>query len=92
MKLYEFTFNDNTNLPESKVLEVALQSLEEEALLQKWAPGYILQQCQKPQQLANGEIEYYFKVEGEYLADGQSGEGKEKNKSTSSKPDIAASP
>ena len=92
MKLYEFTFNDNTNLSESKVLEVALLSLQEEALLQGWATGYNLQQRQKPQQLANGEMEYYFEVEGEYQTDGQSGEGQEKSKSASPKPDVAASP
>lgn len=92
MKLYEFTFNDNTNLSESKVLEVALQSLQEEALLQEWAPGYNLQQRQKPQHLANGEIEYHFEVEGEYQTGSQSGEGSEESKSVLPKPDIAASP
>lgn len=93
MKLYEFTFNDNTNLPESDVLAVAQESLKEEALLQGWAPGYNLRQCQKPKQLANGELEYSFEVEGEVLADGQSGDGSpDPQEASPSKRDVAASP
>ena len=66
MKLYEFTFNDNTNMTESVILEVLQSQLADEALLQGWASGYNLQQCQKPKQLDNGEIEYFFVVEGEF--------------------------
>jgi len=88
MKLYEFTFNDNTNLPESEVLALAQESLKEEALLQGWAPNFNLHQPQKAQQLPEGEIEYSFEVDGEYLADGQSGEGHEGQKSDSIKSDL----
>ncbi len=92
MKLYEFTFNDNTSLSESGVLATAQESLKEEALLQGWAPGYNLRQCQKPKHLSNGEVEYYFEVEGEILADGQSGEDQETQKPGSVNRDVAASP
>ncbi len=92
MKLYEFTFSDNTNLTESEVLASAQESLKEEAVLQGWASGYNLRQCQKARQVSDGSIEYYFEVEGEYLADGQTSEGHDSAKSTPSHSGAAASP
>lgn len=92
MKLYEFTYNDNTNQTESEVLASAQEALEHEASLQGWAPGYNFRQCQKPKHLGNGEVEYYFEVDGEYLADGQSGENPEALKTSALGSDIAASP
>lgn len=92
MKLYEFIFSDNTNLTESEVLASAQKALEEEALLQGWAPGYNLRQCQKAKHIGDGEIEYYFEVEGQYLAEGQAGESQESRHVSSSDSDVAASP
>ncbi len=67
MKLYEFTFNDNTNLSENEVLAIVQKDLEEEAALKGWAPGYNFRQCQSPKQLADGEKEYFFVVEGDVI-------------------------
>lgn len=92
MKLYEFTFSDNTNLSESKILDMAMESLKEEAVLQGWASGYNLRQCQNSKQLNDGSIEYYFEVNGEYIVDGQSGEGQDSSKPPQSRSDVAASP
>ena len=68
MKLYEFTFSDNTNLPENEVLAIVQKDLENEAELKGWAPGYNFRQCQSPKQIADGEKEYFFVVEGDVLA------------------------
>lgn len=68
MKLYEFTFNDNTNMSESDMLALVHDSLKEEAILQGWAPGYNFHQCQSPKQLTDGEKEYFFVVEGDVLS------------------------
>lgn len=65
MKLYEFVYNDNTNMPEIDMLETLRKHLAEEAIVKGWAPGYNLRQCQSPKQLDNGEKEYFFVVEGE---------------------------
>lgn len=81
MKIYEFTYRDNTNLTESEVLASAQEGLQEEALIQGWAPGYILRQCQKAKQTFDGAVEYYFEVEGQYIADSQSGEDQEQDES-----------
>lgn len=92
MKLYEFTFSDNTNLSEPQILDLAMESLKEEAVLQGWAAGYNLRQCQNSKQISDGSTEYYFEVDGEYLADGQSGEGQDSNKSSQNRSGVAASP
>lgn len=93
MKLYEFTFNDNTNMPESDMLETLAKHLVEEAAAQGWAPGYNLRQCQLPKQLENGEKEYFFVVEGE-LSTGSLTEGESVTPQSVSvsKPEVAASP
>lgn len=65
MKLYEFTYNDNTNMSESNMLETLAKHLADEAIARGWAPGYNLRQYQIPKQLENGEKEYFFVVEGE---------------------------
>lgn len=65
MKLYEFTYHDNTGLAESEVLASIEELLKEEAHIQEWAPGYIFQQCQKVK-LTNGSVRYKFEVLGEY--------------------------
>ena len=66
MKLYEFTVTDNLNLHESKILEYAKASLEEEARIQGWNPGYTFAQCKKVEQLPSGERVYSFAVQGEF--------------------------
>ena len=65
MKLYEFTFQDNTNLTESELLAVVQGDLKAEADLQGWDSGYNLRQCQNPIQVAKGKTEYHFEVEGD---------------------------
>ena len=93
MKLYEFTFNDNTNLSENEVLAIVQKDLEEEAALKGWAPGYNFRQCQSPKQLADGEKEYFFVVEGDVLSEAQDGSEEESaQKRALPKRDIAASP
>jgi hypothetical protein len=93
MKLYEFTFNDNTNLSENEVLAVVQKDLEEEAALKGWAPGYNFRQCQSPKQLADGEKEYFFVVEGDVLSETQDGSEEESaQKRALPKRDVAASP
>lgn len=93
MKLYEFTYNDNKNMSESDMLETINKHLADEAIVQGWAPGYNLRQCQQPRQLENGEKEYFFVVEGKV------GTGSLTSDDTTSsqanvvgKPDVAASP
>jgi len=93
MKLYEFTYNDNTNMPESEVLETLRIHLEEEAIIQGWAPGYNLRQCQIPKQSADGGKDYFFVVEGEALAGSAAGDDNSESKIASlPKRDVAASP
>ncbi len=92
MKIYEFIYSDNTNLTESEVLASAQELMKEEALLQNWAPGYNLRQCQKAKQLEDGTVEYSFEVLGEFQADGQSSDTKASSSSPNTKPDMAASP
>ena len=93
MKLYEFTYNDNTNMSESDMLEALTKHLAEEAIAQGWSPGYNLRQCQIPKQLDNGEKEYFFVVEGEVSSGALSGD-ESLTPQTSSPPkrDVAASP
>lgn len=67
MKLYEFTCTDQTNLPESKILENLKVILEQESDIQGWAPGYTVSQVQNPKVLSDGNIEYSFIVEGDFL-------------------------
>lgn len=92
MKIYEFIYSDNTNLTESEVLASAQELMKEEALLQNWAPGYNLRQCQKARHLEDGTIEYSFEVLGEFQADGQSSNANTSSGTPSTKPDMAASP
>lgn len=93
MKLYEFTYNDNTNMPESNMLDTLKNHLAEEAIARGWAPGYNLRQCQIPKQLENGEKEYFFVVEGE-VSSGVLASDESSASQTSSLPkrDVAASP
>jgi len=63
MKLYEFTFSDNTNLSENDILAIVQKDLENEAEIKAWPPNYTFRQCQSSRQLGNGEKEYYFVVE-----------------------------
>ncbi len=92
MKLYEFTFSDNTNLPENEVLAVVQKDLENEAALKGWAPGYNFRQCQSPKQLADGEKEYYFVVEGEVMAGALDGESEDSQQPALRERGAAASP
>lgn len=93
MKLYEFTYNDNTNMSESNMLETLTKHLAEEAIAQGWAPGYNLRQCQIPKQLENGEKEYFFVVEGEVSSGALvSDESSTSQASSLPKRDVAASP
>jgi len=67
MKLYEFTYTDNQNLSETALLERVADFLENESILQGWAPGYKFQLCQKVEQLPGGERNFFFDVLGSYL-------------------------
>ncbi len=93
MKLYEFTYNDNTNMSESNMLETLTKHLAEEAIARGWAPGYNLRQCQLPKQLDSGEKEYFFVVEGEVNSGALVGDDSSTPQTGSlPKRDIAASP
>lgn len=93
MKLYEFTYNDNTNMSESNMLETLTKHLAEEAIVRGWAPGYNLRQCQLPKQLDNGEKEYFFVVEGEVNSGALVGDESSTSQASSlPKRDVAASP
>jgi hypothetical protein len=92
MTLYEFTYTDNQNLPESKLLERLQDFLEKEKALQGWAPGYRLQQRRKVEHLPTGERNFYFEVLGRFL-DSESisvDEDVEENQSSSSRAAAAA--
>lgn len=93
MKLYEFTYNDNTNMSESNMLETLTKHLAEEAIVRGWASGYNLRQCQLPKQLDNGEKEYFFVVEGEVNSGALVGDESSTSQASSlPKRDVAASP
>ncbi len=93
MKLYEFTYIDNTNMSESSMLEALAKHLGEEAQVRGWAPGYNLRQCQIPKQLENGEKEYFFVVEGEVSSGILIGDESAATQASSlPKRDVAASP
>lgn len=69
MKLYEFycSFNDSLNLTEEEVLVRIQKILEEEALLQRWSPGYELKQSKRVESFKFGGKQYFFLIEGEFL-------------------------
>ena len=80
-------------MPESEVLETLKIHLEEEALIQGWAPGYNLRQCQIPEQAAEGGKNYFFVVEGDVIAGTPAGDNNSESKVSSlPKRDVAASP
>ena len=90
MKIYEFSYTDNLNQSESQVLETVAHFLEDESVLQSWAPDYSHHQCQKVEQLSTGERRYHFEVNGQF----SDKDGDEMNNyqpgSSSPAPDIAA--
>jgi hypothetical protein len=90
MKLYEFVYADNQNLPESKLLARVKEFLENEKTLQGWAPDYQFQQCREVEQLASGERNFYFEVSGRYLDDESMSFDEERGENSSSSPSAAA--
>ena len=68
MKLYEFTFTDNQNLPESEVLALTRLAMVTEAATQGWAPDYAIAQCKPFEQLPSGERRYFFAVQGKWAS------------------------
>ncbi len=92
MKLFNFTFIDKHNLPISRILELAHESADDEATLRDWT-GYTVTPCKDPEHLPQGEVHYFFEINGNI----QSGTSEEPHKKTtktvsSGKPDAAASP
>ncbi len=67
MKLYEFTYTDKQNLREEDLLARVEDFLTQESELQGWAQDYKFRQCQKPEQAAAGEKNYFFEVMGTYV-------------------------
>lgn len=67
MKLYEFTYTDNQNLPETEILQSLQDFLSSEAEMQGWAIGYNLRQCKDVQQLVDGQRQFTFEIIGEYV-------------------------
>ena len=67
MKLYEFSYTDNLNQPESEVIENILEFLESESIEQGWAPNFTFHRCQKDECLPSGEKRYHFEVTGRYM-------------------------
>ncbi len=92
MKLYEFTFEDNTNLTESEVLSVLYEDLKVEAELQGWAPGYSILQCAKNEHLPGGIVKYHFEVNGDLLTEVNSGEEKKTSNIPQHGNDMVATP
>lgn len=68
MKLYEFTYADNQNLSESELLSRVEVFLQNEASLQGWASDYKFRQCKKAEPLPDSGHNYFFEVNGSYLA------------------------
>jgi hypothetical protein len=92
MKLYEFTFTDNLNLSETKILEYVENAMVQQAMEDNWAEGYTYKQSQAPELLPTGEKRYHFAVFGELLEDVGDGSAKQKSTSHSSADDVAAQP
>lgn len=90
MKLYEFNLSDNLNLHESKILEYAKASLEEEARIQGWKPGYTFDQCKKFERLPSGELLYTFVVQGEFVEGQGQGEAADRDAAASKSTGTAA--
>ena len=92
MKLFNFTFIDKHNLSISRVLELAQESADDEATLRQWT-GYTVTQCQDSERMSNGEVHYFFEVNGNIQSEtGEECHKKSPKSGSGSKPDAAASP
>lgn len=67
MKLYEFIVTDRHNNSDERLDYYAALSLEEEAGLLGWTPGFSVVRCPNIVQLEDGAREIRFEVFGEYL-------------------------
>lgn len=66
MKLYEFTYSDNENLPQPQLLERISTFLAQECETQGWASGYTFRES-KAVESRGSEKRYSFEVFGEYF-------------------------
>lgn len=90
MKLYEFTYSDNENLPQPKLLERIRTFLAQECEIQGWAPGYSFRES-KTVESRGAEKRYFFEVLGEYLDSGRvDGEEVRPTVSREHEPGVAA--
>lgn len=91
-KIYEFNLLDKYNTPEGDIMRIVEQTLDNEASLQGWAPGYTYQQALKPTQKSTGEVEYTFAVYGEFASSTGDGHNNQESSSQSQQNSSAAKP